>query len=326
MRILTDCPERLPGLVPERSGWSCPGISSLCGAEQVLWHALSSGGTLWTGTAAESAPPGFWPRAFILAEAPESQFDVLQELARGDLKLTGPVACLALHGRNFHGQRGRSWSSAPGNLHLSVLFSPADFSVRRSLGLTMLPAVAVAEAVWRLSGGRLKPGIKWVNDILVEGRKIAGVITATQVLREKITRVTLGIGLNVAHTPEVSPTVFVPSVGSLHAWGLDVALVDVFLAVLEQLGKFYAVLEHVGADEIFGAYKELSLVIGREVCIWEESEGVRDQNTPSSGPLVRGVVRELAPDLSLRLEGVAEPVSRGRLAFAESVDASHVRG
>ncbi|MBT5312483.1 MAG: hypothetical protein HOL38_12995, partial [Verrucomicrobia bacterium] len=54
-------------------------------------------------------------------------------------------------------------------------------------------------------------------------------------------------------------------------------------------------------------------VIGREVEIWEETAGERDD----AQLIVAGRVEEILPDLSLRLDGGAEPVRRGRLIFAD---------
>ncbi len=74
----------------------------------------------------------------------------------------------------------------------------------------MLPVVALVDAVRAVTGGALRPGIKWVNDVLVDGRKIGGVLTSTQTQGDRVSAVLLGIGLNVATAPPVPPTPFVP--------------------------------------------------------------------------------------------------------------------
>jgi hypothetical protein len=56
-------------------------------------------------------------------------------------------------------------------------------------------------------------------------------------------------------------------------------------------------------------------VIGREVCVFEDAEA--GETLVGTTPVLRGTVRDIAPDLSLVLEGVEAPVASGRLAFAE---------
>ncbi len=178
----------------------------------------------------------------------------------------------------------------------------------------MLPAVAVVDAVRDACRGAVEPGIKWVNDILVGGRKVGGVITSTQVLGDRITSVVLGIGLNVARTPPVSPTPFVPAAGSLAEAGAHASLKEVLASMLPALAGRCEQLVRCGPQALAAAYRSASIVIGREVCIWDEEAGTGAGLPP---PILRGKVRDIGPDLSLWLEGVEKPVARGRLAFAE---------
>jgi BirA family biotin operon repressor/biotin-[acetyl-CoA-carboxylase] ligase len=318
MLILTDCPECLGSFTTEPVSWSRRPVTELSEVDQALWQTLGSGSQVSVGEWPDPGPAGFWSRALIVAKATSSQFDLLRELLGSGLTLPGPLACLALAGRKFHGQRGRAWAAAPGNLHLCIALQPKEVAARDGLALTMLPAVAVVAGIREASGGTLLPGIKWVNDILLEDDKIGGVLTATQSQGERLTLVVHGIGLNVAATPEVPPTPFVPSVGCLAEAGAEVALPDLFTSVLTAFGEPYLGFVRGGPAALFEAYRDDSLVIGREVCIWEDSASERVPGEPWPPPLVRGTVTGIAPDLSLSLSGVPEPVTKGRLAFAES--------
>jgi BirA family biotin operon repressor/biotin-[acetyl-CoA-carboxylase] ligase len=274
---------------------------------------LSGNPNLWLGEGLDPGPEDFWSRAFVIGDADSSQFDILHRVLGSGSRFPGPVATLALRGKNFHGQRGRAWQADPGNFHLCAGFEDLDLDTREGLALTMLPAVAVVDAVRSVSHGRVKPGIKWVNDILVDDRKIAGVITSTQTMRGKITAVTLGIGINITHAPRVPPTPFVPAAGCL---GTAYSMTDVWTAVLAALGKHYLALLGRGPDALFRPYRESSAAIGREVCIWDES---LDEIGPKTGypqPRLRGILRDIRPDLSLVIEGQDRPVSKGRLAFS----------
>lgn len=316
MLVLSDCPERLAGLRPGGSG-SEVRVDSLPASDRALWRALGAGDRLWRGPGSDPGPPGYWSRALIVAEAPRSQFDALRELLAGGLDLPGPTACAALSGRGFHGQRDRPWLAAPGNLHLCAAIPEPGLPARDAGSLTMLPAVALVEAVRATTGERLRPGIKWVNDVLLDGRKIGGVLTATQTQGDNVRSVLVGIGLNVSTTPSVPSTPFVPSVGSLAEAGSRVTWADACAGVLSALGRWMTQIARAGPAALLDAYRDASLVVGREVCVFEESTDGQATAGSRPSPRLRGIVRGIAPDLSLLLEGVETPVASGRLAFAE---------
>jgi BirA family transcriptional regulator, biotin operon repressor / biotin---[acetyl-CoA-carboxylase] ligase len=317
MLILSDGRERLAVGGSGGSGSEVT-VDSLSSGDQVLWRALGTDQRLWLGDGPDPSFPGFWSRALIVAEASGSLFDRMKEIVTQGPILPGPTACVALSGRGFHGQRGRPWLAAPGNLHLCAAFPEPNLAVHEARALPMLSAVALVEAVRAMTGGALRPGIKWVNDVLLEGRKIGGVLTTSHTQGNRVRAVLVGIGLNVATAPPVAPTPFVPSVGCLAEAGSRVPLAHALACVLAALGRRMTELVSHGAGTLFDAYRDASLVIGRDVCIFPESV---DEETPlslSSPPVVRGIVREIAPDLSLVLEGAESPVTSGRLAFAES--------
>jgi biotin-[acetyl-CoA-carboxylase] ligase BirA-like protein len=251
----------------------------------------------------------------IVEEARSSQFDSLQESLAGGAELPGPTACVALRGRGFHGQRGRPWLSAPGNLHLCAVVPAPRLAAREAGALPMLPAVAVLDAIHELGGGTLRPGIKWINDVLVDGRKIAGVLTATQIQEERVEAVLLGIGLNVASAPPVPPTPFVPAVSCLTDAGVRTTWADAAVSLLAAIGRRTIELATDGAEDLLDAYRAASVVIGRDVCVFPDP----GPEEPSAGPtpIACGSVRGVAADLSLIIEDVESPVASGRLAFAE---------
>jgi len=314
MVILSDCPERLAGLARVEDG-SEVRVDSLPPGDQALWRVLGGGDRLWRGTTPNPGPQGFWSRAVIVEEAPFSQFDILRESLASGLQFPGPTACVAMSGRGFHGQRGRPWLSAPGNLHMCAVVPAPRLAAREARSLPMLPALAVVDAVQALTGDALQPGIKWVNDLLLAGHKIAGVLTATQVQGDQVSAILAGIGLNVTTAPPVPPTPFVPSVSCLAEAGVQTTCAEAATFVMAALGRRLGDLATHGAGRLLDAYRAASLVIGREVCVFADSKpGETLVETP---PMLRGTVRDIAADLSLVLEGVETPVESGRLAFAE---------
>lgn len=328
MIAVTDRPDTVSDLLPEPSSWTeWRRDTPLDAATSALWNELSSGAEAWSAT--EASRPAEratqpWSRILLLAEAPRSQFDLLSGPLSALVHEVGPVISVALAGRRFHGQRGRAWRAVHGNLHLSVA-RPANLMVPRdAAALSMLPALAVTDALAAVMGPQVQPGIKWVNDVLVGGRKVAGVLTATHVRGGHIDLVIFGVGVNVACAPAVEPTPFVPGVGCLRECpgGARVTLREVLWEVVDCLETRIEALQRGGhsASALLADYRRASLVIGRRVRIWDEC-AVGGDVAAWPAPAAAGLVVDIEPDLCLRLHDRTERVESGRLAFEDACEA-----
>ena len=130
------------------------------------------------------------------------------------------------------GRLGRRWEAAPGSSLLVSLRLLPDVPSDRLPELTVVAAEAVAESVRALTG--LDAAVKHPNDVLVGGRKIAGV------LAEAVDgRVTLGIGVNVHQRPDELPRDTRLPATSLAAAGTDVDRAALLVDVLERLERRY---------------------------------------------------------------------------------------
>lgn len=90
------------------------------------------------------------------------------------------------------GQRGQTWVSAPGGLYLSWSLAP-DLPVAQAAQLTLGSAWGIATAL-RYHG--VPVGIKWLNDLVVNGYKLGGILTETRIAHGHIQRAVIGVGLN----------------------------------------------------------------------------------------------------------------------------------
>jgi BirA family transcriptional regulator, biotin operon repressor / biotin---[acetyl-CoA-carboxylase] ligase len=102
------------------------------------------------------------------------------------------------------GRYGRSWHSPPGeNLYLSVVLRP-DIAPERAPPITLAGGLGVVDAVNKAG---VRASLKWPNDVLVGGKKLAGVLTEMNTRGQELEHVILGIGVNVnAHAlpPEIA--------------------------------------------------------------------------------------------------------------------------
>lgn len=99
------------------------------------------------------------------------------------------------------GRRGRDWASPPGNLYCSLLLYPSQ-PPDEAAQLSFVAALALADSIAEVAPG-VKPEIKWPNDVLVGGRKIAGILLEGNV-SEKSGRgsLVIGSGVNISSHPD----------------------------------------------------------------------------------------------------------------------------
>ena len=91
------------------------------------------------------------------------------------------------------GRQGRHWVSQPGNLLVSVLFRP---TLEALPFISIIGGVAAARAVRKVTG--LEPQIKWPNDLLIQGRKVAGILAESAIAGDTVWYAVLGVGMNVS--------------------------------------------------------------------------------------------------------------------------------
>jgi len=329
--LLVDHPDDfhrlLPGLLPRTLRSGAPGVpeGGPSGTDPFVGELLRTldsrpAGRWWMDTALPAGiESGFWTTCCLVGRAGHSQYDALRRMIGARQELPGHVACLALSGRGFHGQQGRTWEAAPGNLHLSLGLRCDLAAPDCGLALTMLPAVAVVDALAALGvrgSGPDGPGIKWVNDILLAGRKMGGVLTSVRSQDGRILSAVMGIGLNVGAAPAVAPTPFTPATTCLneHLPPPGASLAAVLISVLQAVAVRYRELAARGPEPLLAAYRSASLVLGREVEI--------HQDHPSGAAPRQGRVLAIGPDLALTLSDGPAPVTAGRLVL-KPADRAH---
>lgn len=192
----------------------------------------------------------------------DSTNDVLKEMAKnGAPEWTAVIARRQNRGR---GRLGRSFVSPEGGLYMSLLLRP-ELSATESLFITTAAAVSVAEAIESM--GVKKVGIKWVNDIYIDNRKVCGILTegAADPTNGRLSYAILGIGVNVITPDEAFPDELKNKAGSI--FGSDAphdALCSLTAAILNRLYCRFS--SHNKTDHL-SEYRSRSVIVGKNVTL-----------------------------------------------------------
>jgi len=313
---LTDRPDTTQCFLPNGVKWSpCP-REPKNHVQSAIIKSFNDDKPAWVAETPDTSSR-YPERYFVLIDqAAESQFDRALDELQLPHDLPDGIVCIALTGSGFRGQRKRPWQAVRGNLHLTAHYVLGISARENQAALTMLPAVASAEAIDELKLTDTKPAIKWVNDVLLKGKKVSGVLTATHISGENIERVIFGIGVNVEKAPKIDATPFVPEAGAITEGmdNTDAILPSLFFGIVNKMDELVLCLREGRQDEIFRRYTAKAGFVGHNVCVWPE--GTEDwQHTE---PIAQGRVMGLNEDLSLNIEGLTEPVRSGRLAYEEN--------
>lgn len=162
------------------------------------------------------------------------------------------------------GRLGRQWCSPAGvNLYASVLVRP-PVAPRYASQLTFLSAAAVARTV--AGTGKLPVTVKWPNDVLIGGRKVAGLLNELDAETERIHYLVLGIGVNLNMTADQFPNdLRYPATSVLLASGHRVSRLDFTRCLLRNLDSLYGLYLARGFGPVLEAWQEYFDLTGRTV-------------------------------------------------------------
>lgn len=200
------------------------------------------------------------------------------------------------------GRRGRAWTSAPGNLYCSIVLRPSD-PPARAMQVGFVAGLAVADAVAAFLPRATFVTCKWPNDVLVEGRKVCGVLleSATEP-GGGLAWVVVGAGVNVAHHPDVADGA-IPAT-SLAAEGAEgTTPAQVLESYCARFQGWYVTWRRLGFAAVRQAWLRRAHGLGRPITVRLEDE------------TLEGVFADLDPDGAL----VLDCQGRSRLVTAGDV-------
>lgn len=225
-----------------------------------------------------------------------------REAARGAGEGTLVVSEEQTHGR---GRRGRDWFSPPGTSILMSLILRPPLKPIEAAKITLITAVALAAAVRKVAG--LETGIKWPNDLLLDGKKTAGILTEAGEDSDGRRYLVVGVGINV-NTGEFPEELQDKATSLRLSLGRAVSRRELLIRVIAELEELY--LEFIKTGRLtrtIDRYREKCVTIGERIRLirsGREFEARAMDVTAAGGLLVKkdnGEIEEiLSGEVSLR--------------------------
>ncbi|MBE1298048.1 MAG: biotin--[acetyl-CoA-carboxylase] ligase [Rhodobacteraceae bacterium] len=206
-----------------------------------------------------------WPAGYgkrVLHEVDST----LDEAARIAGDLTGPEWILALRQTKGRARRGRDWKDPRGNFAATLVFRPdgaADQVALRSF----VASLALYDACVAVTGRRDGLALKWPNDVLLNGGKLAGILLESTGQGSGVTYLSIGIGVNLMETPMkewLEPGAVWP-VSLLSETGIQVSAEEFLEALAQAYARYEAQFVTYGFEPIRTAWLSRAAKLGEVI-------------------------------------------------------------
>lgn len=205
----------------------------------------------------------------VLPTAPSTNALVREKANQGCPEGCIIIACEQTAGRGRYGRQ--FFSPVDSGVYLSLLLRPTAYSPQQATCLTAAAAAAMCQAIEEVTGQQ--PGIKWVNDIFLHGKKVCGILTEAAVGLETgtLNYMVLGAGLNLYPPAEGFPEEIQSIAGSVLERSCPEAKNRL---VGEFLNRFWDFYSHPECRAYLEDYRARSLAIGRNVTVLSAGKAV----------------------------------------------------
>lgn len=187
-------------------------------------------------------------RQVALAGAPEGTLVIAEEQTLG------------------RGRLGRAWFSPQGCLALSLVLRPS----RRELSsLVMVASLAVVQSIENITP--LRAQIKWPNDVLIKGRKVAGILIESALRGDAVDYCLLGIGINVNLDTTSIPEIASFATSLSQELGREVSLLGLLRTLMGTLERYYLMVR--GGGDVLDAWRQRLETMGQWIKVsWDEGK------------------------------------------------------
>lgn len=233
-----------------------------------------------------------------------------EALALGQAGEAGRLWVVSDRQSSGRGRRGNAWSTPPGNLAASLLFA-AELAPAVAATLGFVGGLALREALQAVAGGRVRYTLKWPNDVLADGAKLAGILLETEAAPQGRI-IVVGLGVNVTASPKDAPY---PAT-SLAELGESATAEGVFQALSESWMEFERIWdEGRGMARIRERWLESAAGLGRPISVRLGAQTVDGffETIDDAGQLILR-----------RANGAARAVAAGEVHFGAAATAREV--
>lgn len=165
------------------------------------------------------------------------------------------------------GRKNREWDSKPGGLWFSIILHPT-LPPQRAMVVTMAASIAVTEAINAIT--QKKAVIKWPNDVLIDKKKICGVLTEIDAEMDRIHYLIIGIGINVNNPIDPSLTSIATNLKTITRSSINLAeLLQHILKIFDQL---YQYIKRSDYEYLKKQWMSHTNIIGKTVQVQKEKK------------------------------------------------------
>jgi BirA family biotin operon repressor/biotin-[acetyl-CoA-carboxylase] ligase len=167
------------------------------------------------------------------------------------------------------GRKSRTWYSPREGLWFSVVLYP-NIPPQRGMLITMTTSVSVAQAIQEVTG--LNPVIKWPNDLLIDGKKVCGILTELDAEMDKINYAAIGVGINVNNP--LGGDLKNKAVSLMKKTGSKISRVKLLKSIIKHFDENYNMLNSGDTDSIRDLWFNYANIIGKRVRVEGEKSAV----------------------------------------------------
>ncbi|MCL5734691.1 MAG: biotin--[acetyl-CoA-carboxylase] ligase [Actinobacteria bacterium] len=191
---------------------------------------------------------------------------------------------LAEEQRAGRGRLGRRWLAPPGGCLLMSLLLRPPIPPSEAFALTILAGTATARAVERATG--LPCQLKWPNDVLVRGRKMAGILCEMSATGDRLDWAVLGIGLNVNLDPALYPEIAATATSVSHELGRSLPRLLLLATLLDELEADYFRFLRDGLAAIRSEWRRRLATLGQWVSVEDGAHYGLAEDVDETGALL----------------------------------------
>jgi BirA family biotin operon repressor/biotin-[acetyl-CoA-carboxylase] ligase len=215
---------------------------------------------------------------YYYPEVGSTNMTARQLLKEGVKEGTIVIAGKQMAGR---GRLQRTWFTPEGNLAVSIILKP---SITYLPQLIMMTSLSVTHAIHKICG--ITARIKWPNDVLINGKKICGILIENEVEKSRVNYSIIGIGINVNLDISLYPAIEPLATSLSHEKGADISVDNLLNALITELDVLYMKIKK--GDNLHMQWQNDMETIGRQIQVrsGDSIETGKAESTTENGSLI----------------------------------------